>query len=200
MKQFRTRNGNRSHRALSLHAYMCACVLVVCNLTACDTTDPNSNSAKNSISIGVKNGALADCPSSPNCLSSSASDADHMVQAFVLADADALGVAQPISDADKQALAEKRQAVVDAVKAQLLQIPGGAIKSDSRTDAQHYIHATVTSDVFEFVDDVELLLDWQAGEIQVRSASRTGWHDLGANESRVEALHVLLKRAGVVQP
>ena len=51
-----------------------------------------------------------------------------------------------------------------------------------------YIHAEFTSLVFRFVDDLELLLDSEAGVIHVRSASRVGRSDLGANRRRVEDL------------
>jgi len=39
------------------------------------------------------------------------------------------------------------------------------------------------------VDDLELLADEEGGVVHVRSASRLGWSDLGANRHRVEALH-----------
>jgi uncharacterized protein (DUF1499 family) len=59
---------------------------------------------------------------------------------------------------------------------------GGRIEAE---DAD-YMHATFRSRVFGFVDDLECRLD--GGVIQVRSASRTGWWDLGANRRRVERL------------
>jgi uncharacterized protein (DUF1499 family) len=39
-----------------------------------------------------------------------------------------------------------------------------------------------------FVDDVEFRIDEAAGVIHVRSASRTGYWDLGANRRRVETI------------
>ena len=39
-----------------------------------------------------------------------------------------------------------------------------------------------------FVDDLEFLVDEDRGVVQVRSASRTGYWDLGVNRKRVEAL------------
>lgn len=51
-----------------------------------------------------------------------------------------------------------------------------------------YAHATYTSWLFRFVDDLELRLDRQAGVIQIRSASRIGRSDLGVNRRRVERL------------
>jgi uncharacterized protein (DUF1499 family) len=51
-----------------------------------------------------------------------------------------------------------------------------------------YLHAQCTSRIFRFVDDLELLLDREAGVVHVRSASRIGFSDLGVNRRRVENL------------
>jgi uncharacterized protein (DUF1499 family) len=51
-----------------------------------------------------------------------------------------------------------------------------------------YLHATFTSAVFEFVDDVELTFCNANQELWLRSASRKGYWDIGANSSRVEDL------------
>ncbi len=51
-----------------------------------------------------------------------------------------------------------------------------------------YIHATYSSSVFGFVDDVEFVLPADSHEIQVRSSSRIGYYDFGVNRSRVEAI------------
>ncbi|MGH8619197.1 MAG: DUF1499 domain-containing protein [Burkholderiales bacterium] len=51
-----------------------------------------------------------------------------------------------------------------------------------------YLYVTCTTSVLRFVDDVEFWLDPAGGVIQVRSASRLGESDLGANRARIEAL------------
>lgn len=51
-----------------------------------------------------------------------------------------------------------------------------------------YLHVEFASAVFRFVDDVEFVVDEPEGVIDVRSASRVGSLDLGANRRRVEAL------------
>lgn len=53
-----------------------------------------------------------------------------------------------------------------------------------------YMHATFTSRIFGFVDDLELRL--LPAQVEVRSASRVGHSDLGANRKRVEALRSVL--------
>ncbi|MDD3763835.1 MAG: DUF1499 domain-containing protein [Nevskiales bacterium] len=59
-----------------------------------------------------------------------------------------------------------------------------------RVDAAQddYIHATATSRIMRFVDDLELVFAEQPGRIDVRSASRLGYSDFGVNRERVEAL------------
>lgn len=68
------------------------------------------------------------------------------------------------------------------------------------TDAR-YLHATLTSRLFGFVDDLELLADPGRGEIQARSLSRLGDSDLGVNARRLERLHsALLATSEAVSP
>lgn len=49
-----------------------------------------------------------------------------------------------------------------------------------------YLHATFRSRFFGFVDDLECRRDGDV--VQIRSASRTGWWDLGVNRRRVESI------------
>jgi len=114
---------------------------------------------------GLVAGQMRACPDTPNCVSSQADagDESHAVS--------------PISGADWQAF---RQAIVAT--------GGRVVQDDGR-----YLHATFTSKVFRFVDDVEALRDDAEGVIHIRSASRVGHSDLGANRKRVEAIRALLK-------
>jgi uncharacterized protein (DUF1499 family) len=54
--------------------------------------------------------------------------------------------------------------------------------------AENYIHAEFTSLIFRFVVDVEFLYNPLKNVIDVRSASRVGYSDLGVNRSRVEKI------------
>ena len=69
--------------------------------------------------------------------------------------------------------------------AALVEATDGAHVVERRAD---YLYATYTTPWLHFVDDVEFWLDPTAGAIQVRSASRIGRSDLGANRDRIEAL------------
>jgi uncharacterized protein (DUF1499 family) len=51
-----------------------------------------------------------------------------------------------------------------------------------------FLWAVFTSTVFRFVDDMEFRMDGATQTIHVRSASRIGYWDLGANRRRVETL------------
>jgi uncharacterized protein (DUF1499 family) len=52
-------------------------------------------------------------------------------------------------------------------------------------DEPSYLHAEASSRVFGFVDDVEFWIDSESHLIHFRSASRTGYWDLGANRRRM---------------
>ena len=63
-------------------------------------------------------------------------------------------------------------------------MPGVAVV----TSEPGYLHAEFTTPALKFVDDVEFLLDPPAGVIQMRSASRLGRKDFGANRKRLVAI------------
>lgn len=114
--------------------------------------------------LGAKDGALTPCPDSPNCVSSFSPDADHSVKPL------------PYKGDAKDAIARLQKAI--------LAMSGTAlVRAD---DA--YLHITFTTDTMGFIDDVELLADPKASVVHVRSASRVGYSDLGANRERVEAI------------
>jgi len=119
--------------------------------------------------LGLVGGYLRTCPDKPNCVSSEA------------ASDDSLHAIAPFSNADWQML---RQAI---------EATGGKIELDDG----EYMHATFTSPLFRFVDDVELRLDASKGLIHVRSGSRVGHSDLGVNRKRVETIR---DRMGVNRP
>jgi uncharacterized protein (DUF1499 family) len=122
---------------------------------------------------GLTDGRLASCPASPNCVCSEADaggDEGHSIAAL-----------DPGAVEDDQGWS----GTVEAVRAM-----GGRVEADTG----HYLHATFVSRIFRFVDDLELRMDGE--RVQVRSASRVGYSDLGVNRRRVEALRDRL-RAGL---
>jgi uncharacterized protein (DUF1499 family) len=122
--------------------------------------------------LGVKDGRLAPCRRTPNCVCSQADPADavHYV-APIRFDGDAAA-----------AMAAARKAVESLPRATVLR------------HEPNYLYAEFRSRLLGFVDDVELACDEKSGAIHVRSASRLGRRDFGVNRERVEALRSLIER------
>jgi uncharacterized protein (DUF1499 family) len=119
--------------------------------------------------------ALPSCPNSPNCVSSQSADADHFIAPFTIK-----GKPEDAFAALKKALAEQSRTIITEASANTL-------------------HAEATSLIFRFVDDVQAVLDKEAGLIHIRSASRVGYSDFGVNRRRMEALRTALQQAGVIE-
>lgn len=134
-----------------------------------------SCSGKRPSDLGVSDAGLAPCSSSPNCVSSDASDAAHRVEAFSL-------VAPP--DVAWRVLRE-------AVAA----LPRTTVVDENES----YLRAECASALFGFVDDLELHLRASDDLVAVRSASRLGYSDMGVNRRRVERLREVLRARGVVR-
>jgi uncharacterized protein (DUF1499 family) len=56
-----------------------------------------------------------------------------------------------------------------------------------------YLHYEFTSLLLRFVDDVEFLFDDDTKTVHFRSASRTGYSDLGVNRRRMERIRSLVE-------
>ncbi len=63
-----------------------------------------------------------------------------------------------------------------------------------------YLRIEARTRLMRFVDDVEFHLRPDAGHIAMRSASRVGHSDFGANRKRMEAVRTALAGNGVVAP
>ena len=113
---------------------------------------------------GVRNGALAACPDSPNCVSSQASDSTHAMPPITF-------------DGDSAAA---MQTVLDVVS----EMDGAQVVSSD----DEYIHCEFTTSLFRFVDDVEFLLKPDESLIHFRSASRVGHSDFGLNRRRMDEI------------
>jgi len=80
-------------------------------------------------------------------------------------------------------------AALEALRPVLAAMPRTAVLEDS----DGYLHATATSALFGFVDDLELYADTAHGLLQARSASRLGDSDLGVNSRRLAELQQQLR-------
>ena len=114
--------------------------------------------------LGLTDGKLGGCPSSPNCVSSEANDAAHRVASI-----------------------EFTGSIADA-KEQLVHIVGQLPRISLVTERENYLHFECRSKIFRFIDDLEFYLDAKSKSIQMRSASRIGYSDLGVNRDRANKI------------
>lgn len=59
------------------------------------------------------------------------------------------------------------------------------------TSEEMYLHVEFRSKLLGFVDDVEFYLPEDAQQVEIRSASRLGWWDMGVNRKRMERFRQL---------
>lgn len=120
---------------------------------------------KRPANLGARNGRLAPCKRTPNCVSSQAdpSDRTHYVAPIAF-------------EGSMQAL---REAIAELPLATVVEV-----KDD-------YLYAEFRTPILRFVDDVEFLK--ADGVLHVRSASRLGRRDFKANRNRVEQLRAFIQ-------
>ena len=106
---------------------------------------------------------LQPCPSSPNCVCSDATDS-HGIEPIVIA-----GNARMLWQRLQDYLAQQQGFTIKQVD-------------------DKYLRVEAKTRLLRFVDDVEFELRVEQGVIAVRSASRVGYSDLGANRRRVEKI------------
>jgi uncharacterized protein (DUF1499 family) len=126
--------------------------MLSCILTACAGERPSN--------LGVRDGTLAACPASPNCVSSQAADERHRIAPLTFS-----GDAERAFERLKKVLGQRGDTTI-------IDERPGYLRVELRTVL--------------FVDDGEFLLDRSRNVILVRSASRLGYSDLGKNRSRME--------------
>jgi uncharacterized protein (DUF1499 family) len=135
------------------------CLLLLCfalMLAQCSGDRP--------MKLGVTDGQLAPCPSSPNCVSSQSNDKRHAIEPF------------------------RYQTALGEARERLLAILKGMPRTKVIAVKDDYVHAEFRSRLFGFVDDVEFSFDGDHQTIHLRSASRTGGYDFGVNRKRVEGI------------
>jgi apolipoprotein D and lipocalin family protein len=111
-----------------------------------------------------KTEVLTPCPSSPNCVSSVDKDPKHYVEPL------------------------RFTGSVEDARNRLLKVLSSLKRTRVAIVEKNYIHAESVSAIFRFVDDVEFLFDDRQKVIQIKSASRVGYYDLGVNRRRIEQI------------
>ncbi|HZP12799.1 MAG TPA: DUF1499 domain-containing protein [Nevskiaceae bacterium] len=113
-------------------------------------------------------GALLPCPSAPHCVSSVDEDPDHHVNPLIF----------------RGSVAQARAHLVAALKS----LP----RTEIVAEEPRYLRAESRSTLMRFVDDVQCVIQPAAmgagGVIELRSSSRVGYYDFGANRERIESL------------
>jgi uncharacterized protein (DUF1499 family) len=128
-----------------------------------DGSIPAVFSWKRPDNLGVRDGLLAPCKRSPNCVSSQANpdDREHHIA--------------PIRGS------------MSAVRRAVQAMPRASIVSQT----ENYLYAEFRTKLLRYVDDVEFFFDGKV--IHVRSCSRLGRRDFGVNRKRVEELRSLIE-------
>ena len=116
-------------------------------------------SGKRPNNLGVKDGKLAPCPGTPNCVNSQ-------------------------SDSPQSKIKPLPAVAIAALKKVIEGMEGAKIIE--QTD--NYLYAEFKTKLMGFVDDVEFYLDKNENVVHVRSASRLGKSDLGVNRQRIELI------------
>ncbi len=110
-------------------------------------------------------GLLAPCDSGPHCVSSQSKDPSH-------------AIAPMRYTGSAVAAREKLTRVLKRMESRGYQV----VKSEG-----DYVHATYTTGTMKYIDDLEFVFSQsEVGVIHVRSSSRIGYADFGANREHVE--------------
>ena len=127
--------------------------------------------------LAAAGGWLSGCPKSPNCVSTQATDAKHHI------------VPLPFEGAAEDAM---DLIILVATKMRGLTL---AVRQEG------YLHFECRSGLFGFIDDLEFFIEPNGHEIQIRSASRLGYSDLGVNRARVKKIRqAFTAGAGLLPP
>ena len=123
-----------------------------------------SATARRPKTLGMRDGRLAPCPDSPNCVSTQTEREEIRMEPM------------PIVGDPADVHSRLRSVVAAMPRARII------------TADDDYLHAEFTSALFRFVDDVEFFVDREQRVIHFRSASRVGQSDLGVNRKRMQAI------------
>lgn len=137
-----------------------AFILLILVVACTGETKPMSKTAQQHAANGQQETPLSACPGSPNCVCSCDVRERHAIAPLTVP----VGVEDPISALSGLIQAMPRVAIID--------------------QNERYLRATFKSRIFRFTDDVEFYFDGSV--VQVRSESRLGYSDFGANRQRVE--------------
>jgi uncharacterized protein (DUF1499 family) len=110
---------------------------------------------------GMTDGRLRPCPDTPNCVCSEYPDSPGYIQAISFT-------------GDPTSALKKVRTIIDQMNGKIA------------AEQEGYLHAVFSTPLFRFKDDLEIRMDVDLRLLHIRSASRVGHSDLGANRKRVK--------------
>lgn len=119
--------------------------------------------------LGMVDGRLRPCSSRPNCVCSEFKDCPSYVKPLPI-------LGSPKNDWERA----KR----------IIREMGGKVE----LEGDSYLWVTFCTRIFRFIDDLELRIDEENEVIHIRSSSRVGYSDLGANRKRIEVFRERFNR------
>lgn len=118
--------------------------------------------------LGMEEGHLKKCGDKPNCVSTSAAPESE----FYI---------EPLVSQNIEGLWDDLNIAIHGLGYKVVKTEG------------NYLHVTATTKIFGFIDDLEFHMIPEEGLIEMRSQSRVGYSDLGANRKRLEKLRQQLQ-------
>lgn len=115
--------------------------------------------------LGLQGGHLQPCPATPNCVCSEYQDQIAYIEPLLY------------TTTTEQAWAKLKRVISET---------GGTVI----TEEAGYLRLAYKTPLLRYIDDVEFRLDNTTRRIHVRSASRVGQSDMGANRKRVEKIRL----------
>lgn len=115
-------------------------------------------------------GAFAPCAKSPNCVSSQANQRGKQISPMVYL------------SSIEEAKSLLKSVISDIKRAKLI------------TEEASYLHYEFTTAIGAFIDDVEFYFPSEEKVIHMKSSSREGWWDLGANRRRLKRVKRKFRR------
>lgn len=122
--------------------------------------------------LGIQEGHLSACPSSPNCVVSQEADEDHQIE--------------PITYTGDR----------DRARDLLVKVLGVVPRTEIVAQTDDYIRVESSSRLMGFVDDAEFYFPEGESVIHMRSAARLGESDLGVNRRRLEQIRFAMRDLG----
>jgi len=119
----------------------------------------------------MSNPQLKPCPESPNCVSTQTQQKSKQMDPI------------PFELDPKE--------VLKIIKSVVENLPNTHLEKESL----NYLHYTFKSAIFRFTDDVEFLIDAEQKLLHFRSASRTGYSDMGVNKKRMTEITAGIEQA-----